>query len=702
MRAHPDLAGRAALAGELTPESAAEQASAGLDRMTPADLARFTALNDAYRARFGFPFVIRVRGRSVAEILAAYERRLANDAEAERARRDRGDRRDHAPARSRTRHELRPRGPGRRLGRRRGRRPDRRGRPGPRRRAPGDRRARPAGAAGGGRRPRPPQRPRARRLGGLRRPARGRSPRAGSPAPATCRSTPSRRPSTRPPSTPRSRPPVGAPGSTSRSGAAWCRATSARLDALAERGVVGFKAFMCPSGVDEFPAADPDTLGRGMERAAALGLPVAVHAEDPEIVGRLAEEARAAGRTSMADWAASRPPEAELAAIRLALSLAEQAGCALHVVHVSTAEGAGLVAEARARGVDATCEACPHHLVLDEGDAARIGALAKCAPPLRSSAERRALWGRVAAGAVDLVASDHSPGPAGAEDGGGHVRGVGRDLGRADDAAADAERGPRPRRRARARRRAAGRGPGRPAGAGGQGAPGAGRRRRHRHRADRRGVDAGARGPRVPPPPLAVHGAAPERAGGPHHPARPDRLGRGRRPGRPGRRRGWSRRPRRWPGDRAARAHDGPARPRRDRPRELTSPGPVPGWSGAEHVQLVAPAMGARFSMALVAIERGRGGRPAGGRLRPGRLRRWRAALALAGGRARERLGPGGFAYLPPGEPSRADRRRSRPASASSTSRTRRWRGRRRSRLVVGDADEVRAAATSWATRACA
>ncbi len=138
-----------------------------------------------------------------------------------------------------------------------------------------------------------------------------------------------------------------------------------RLDALAERGVVGLKAFMCPSGVDEFPAADPDTLGRGMERAAALGLPVAVHAEDPAIVGRLAEAARAAGRTSMADWAASRPPEAELEAIALALSLAEQAGCALHVVHVSTAEGVDLVAAARARGVDATCEACPHHLVLD-------------------------------------------------------------------------------------------------------------------------------------------------------------------------------------------------------------------------------------------------------------------------------------------------------------------------------------------------
>jgi 2-oxo-4-hydroxy-4-carboxy-5-ureidoimidazoline decarboxylase len=84
IRAHPDLAGRAALAGELAPDSAGEQASAGLDRLTAADLARFTALNDAYRARFGFPFVIRVRGRDVPEILAAYERRLGNDPGAER------------------------------------------------------------------------------------------------------------------------------------------------------------------------------------------------------------------------------------------------------------------------------------------------------------------------------------------------------------------------------------------------------------------------------------------------------------------------------------------------------------------------------------------------------------------------------------------------------------------------------------------
>ena len=85
IRAHPDLAGRAARAGELTPESAGEQASAGLDRLVPADLERVARLNAAYRERFGFPFVICVRGRSAAEILDAGEARLGNDREAERA-----------------------------------------------------------------------------------------------------------------------------------------------------------------------------------------------------------------------------------------------------------------------------------------------------------------------------------------------------------------------------------------------------------------------------------------------------------------------------------------------------------------------------------------------------------------------------------------------------------------------------------------
>jgi allantoinase len=185
-----------------------------------------------------------------------------------------------------------------------------------------------------------------------------------------------------------------------------------RLDELAARGVVGFKAFMSASGVPEFPAADDATLFEGMCRAARLGLPVAVHAESDAITAALAARAAAEGRLGVRDYLASRPVAAEAEAIGRALALAEVAGCALHVVHVSTARGVALVAEARARGVDATCEACPHHLVLDAEDAKRLGAIAKCAPPLRPAREVAALRGAVERGDVDWIATDHSPAPA--------------------------------------------------------------------------------------------------------------------------------------------------------------------------------------------------------------------------------------------------------------------------------------------------
>ena len=85
IRAHPDLAGKAALAGELTAESTSEQKGAGLDRLTPDEFANFHRLNDAYQAKFTFPFIIAVRGHDRHSILAAFETRLLNDAESERA-----------------------------------------------------------------------------------------------------------------------------------------------------------------------------------------------------------------------------------------------------------------------------------------------------------------------------------------------------------------------------------------------------------------------------------------------------------------------------------------------------------------------------------------------------------------------------------------------------------------------------------------
>src|SRR4029077_19159832 len=130
----------------------------------------------------------------------------------------------------------------------------------------------------------------------------------------------------------------------------------------------------------------------GMARAAQLGRIVAIHAENDAITRALATRALAEGRTGIRDYLASRPIIAELEAISRAILFAEETGCALHIVHVSTGRGVALVAEARARGVNVSCETCPHYLVLTKEDVERIGPLAKCAPPIRMQAEQDALW----------------------------------------------------------------------------------------------------------------------------------------------------------------------------------------------------------------------------------------------------------------------------------------------------------------------
>ena len=196
--------------------------------------------------------------------------------------------------------------------------------------------------------------------------------------------------------------------------ALWGGLVPAGIDAmqeLAARGVVGFKAFMCSSGIDDFPGVDDLTLYEGMCRAASVGLPIAVHAESEAITAGLAQRARAAGRTAMRDFLASRPVVAELEAVARAITLAEESGCSLHVVHVSTGRGVALVAAARARGVDVSCETCPHYLVLTDEDAEVLGNVAKCAPPLRPREESEALWQALADGTLPMVASDHSPAP---------------------------------------------------------------------------------------------------------------------------------------------------------------------------------------------------------------------------------------------------------------------------------------------------
>ncbi len=181
------------------------------------------------------------------------------------------------------------------------------------------------------------------------------------------------------------------------------------LEELAKLGVIGFKAFMSNSGIEEFKAVDDLSLYEGMEIAAGLHLPVAVHAESEAITSALTKQARDKGGKSIREYLQSRPVIAELEAINRALLFAKETGCDLHVVHVSSAKGIVLITEARKPGVRVTCETCPHYLHFTEEDVERLGAVAKCAPPLRSNEERQALWQAVVRGEVDFIASDHSP-----------------------------------------------------------------------------------------------------------------------------------------------------------------------------------------------------------------------------------------------------------------------------------------------------
>ncbi len=182
-----------------------------------------------------------------------------------------------------------------------------------------------------------------------------------------------------------------------------------QLPELAERGVIGFKAFMSNSGLPEFPHADDATLFEGMQIAAKLGLPVAVHAESDALTGAWSRKFRDAGKTSWRDYVASRPVVAELEAISRAILLAQETGCKLHIVHISSGRGVVLAAEARAKRVDVSLETCPHYLAFSEEDLERLGAIGKCAPPLRSEAEFDLLWDEVLEGTIDIIGSDHSP-----------------------------------------------------------------------------------------------------------------------------------------------------------------------------------------------------------------------------------------------------------------------------------------------------
>jgi allantoinase len=186
-----------------------------------------------------------------------------------------------------------------------------------------------------------------------------------------------------------------------------------QVEPLLAAGVLGLKAFLCPSGIDDFPNATESDLRAVLPALAAAGLPLLAHAE---LVGPLAAgvEARlAAEPRSYAAYLASRPREWEHEAIRLLIALCREYRCRTHVVHLASAEALPLIAAARAAGLPLTVETCPHYLCFAAEEVPDGDPRFKCAPPVRGREDRERLWGALRDGLIDTVGSDHSPAPPG-------------------------------------------------------------------------------------------------------------------------------------------------------------------------------------------------------------------------------------------------------------------------------------------------
>ncbi|WP_432827616.1 allantoinase AllB [Dactylosporangium sp. CA-092794] len=175
---------------------------------------------------------------------------------------------------------------------------------------------------------------------------------------------------------------------------------AADLRPLHAAGVFGFKSFLVDSGVPEFPPLDRAGLA---EAFAAVDALFVVHAEDP---ARL-HDARPS--REYADFLASRPAAAEVSAVSTALAVAAEAGARLHILHLSAADALPALRRARAEGVRATAETCPHYLTLDAHAVPDGATEFKCCPPIRDTGNQDRLWGGLADGVISVIVSDHSP-----------------------------------------------------------------------------------------------------------------------------------------------------------------------------------------------------------------------------------------------------------------------------------------------------
>jgi allantoinase len=178
------------------------------------------------------------------------------------------------------------------------------------------------------------------------------------------------------------------------------------LGRMFEAGVVGFKCFLVPSGVDEFPHVTGDHLREAMPELTRLGALLIVHAELPGPIKTAATPA-----ADYQTFLSSRPCAAENEAIELMIRLSREFGTRVHIVHLSSAEAVPLLRSAQAAGVRITAETCPHYLHFSSEEIPEGATEFKCCPPIRERENREELWKGLAEGTIDFIVSDHSPCP---------------------------------------------------------------------------------------------------------------------------------------------------------------------------------------------------------------------------------------------------------------------------------------------------
>lgn len=189
----------------------------------------------------------------------------------------------------------------------------------------------------------------------------------------------------------------------------------ADLRAIVDAGAVGFKLFTteaAPGRDDEFEGLTTDSLAhvfRALEIIRELGLRCVFHAEEQSLIELHQERARAMTGPDHLRHNASRPAVVEATAAAALVQLSLATGCPIHLAHVTNAATLDVVRHAKRVGAPVTAETCPHYLWCTEDDLAHAGPFGVINPPIRSAADRDALWEALADGTLDVIATDHAP-----------------------------------------------------------------------------------------------------------------------------------------------------------------------------------------------------------------------------------------------------------------------------------------------------